>query len=498
MKYLKRYERFVNENVRAVVKNIDKELMIVEKQVLNDFSGSFWDMSLRSKVFTEEEKSFIKENLLSVKVDLVNEGWLSDTLTGVWDKAKEVGGKIWDKVKSKITAIKENIKNLCSGIAEFVKSFFKSIGEGISTKAAAMKEKAKQVFPEKIEEVKKTAKDEELGSELQQLTSTYTHLSSSVKSGLFVKNVDAADDGVIKDAESQVGELESELKAESLNHDILDAFYIYEAEEVEYKVGDKVKYKMKDGGEAEKEIVKVEGDNIFFKDKDGNEFSKPKSDILPGSGSAAGKVWGGFAKWFLDMEEATPPEKGKAVWWIKLILKVVALILSPIVKALEVAVKFVSSNILKGASAVSKYLNGPGVFEFLILGGIVAGIPALITEFSLVSHKMPDPYSHIFEIVSHFLAEAAGFETLITIFGAICTAMTFAQLVTEFKHLFGHGHGEHGEEHGKEGQVETPTKPGAPAKPGTEKPAQTEAETPAKPGTPPAKPGTPPAKPAVA
>ena len=139
MKYLKRYERFVNENVRAVVKNIDKELMIVEKQVLNDFSGSFWDMSLRSKVFTEEEKNFIKENLLSVKVDLVNEGWLSDTLTGVWDKAKEVGGKIWDKVKSKITAIKENIKNLCSGIAEFVKSFFKSIGEGISTKAAAMK-----------------------------------------------------------------------------------------------------------------------------------------------------------------------------------------------------------------------------------------------------------------------------------------------------------------------------------------------------------------------
>jgi plastocyanin len=472
MKYLKRYERFVNENVRVVIKNIDKELMIVEKQVLNDFSGSFWDMSLRSKVFNEEEKNFIKENLLSVKVDLVNEGWLSDTLTGVWDKAKEVGGKIWDKVKSKITAIKENIKNLCTGIADFVKSFFKSIGEGISTKAAAMKEKAKQVFPEKVKAAKETAKDEELGSELQQLTSTYTHLTTSVKSGLFVKNVDATDDGVIKDAESQVGELEAELKAESLNHDILDTFYIYEAEEVEYKVGDKVKYKMKDGGETEKEIVKVEGENIFFKDKEGNEFSKPKSDILGASGSAVGKAWGGFAKWFLDMEEATPPENGKAVWWIKLILKVVALILSPIVKALEVAVKFVSSNILKGASAVSKYLNGPGVFEFLILGGIVAGIPALITEFSLVSHKMPDPYSHIFEIVSHFFAEAAGFETLITIFGAICTAMTFAQLVTEFKHLFGHGHGE---EHGKEGEEH--------AKPGTAPVA----------GTPATKPGTAPA-----
>ena len=337
-----------------------------------------------------------------------------------------------------------------------------------------MKEKAKQVFPEKVKEAKEKAKDEELGTELQQLTSTYTHLSTSIKSGLFVKNVDATDDGVIKDAESQVGELEEELKAESLNHDILGSFYIYEAEEVEYKVGDKVKYKMKDGGETEKEIVKVEGDNIFFNDKDGKEFSKPKSDILgAAAGSVAGKVWGGFAKWFLDMEQATPPEKGKAVWWIKLILKVVALILSPVVKALEVAVKFVSSNILKGASAVSKYLSGPGVFEFLVLGGIVAGIPALIAEFSLVSHKMPDPYAHIFEIISHFLAEAAGFHTLITIFGAICTAMTFAQLVTEFKHLFGHGHGD---EHGKEGEEH--------AKPGTA-PAPV-AGTPAKPGTAPA------------
>ena len=255
MKYLKRYERFVNENVRVVIKNINKELMIVEKQVLNDFSVSFWDMSLRSNAFNEEEKNFIRENLLSVRVDLVNEGWLSDTLTGVWDKAKEVGGKVWDKIKNKITTIKENIKNLCSGIAEFIKSFFKSIGEGITKSATTMKEKAKQVFPEKVKEAKEKAKGEELGTELQQLTSTYTHLSTSIKSGLFVKNVDATDDGVIKDAESQVGELEEELKAESLNHDILGSFYIYEAEEVEYKVGDKVKYKMKDGGEIEKEIV---------------------------------------------------------------------------------------------------------------------------------------------------------------------------------------------------------------------------------------------------
>jgi hypothetical protein len=113
MKYLKRYESFMDKAFNDVNFNIDKNLSIVEKMVLNDFSVNFWDLSLNSSVFTEEEKSFIKENLMSNKVDLVNEGWLGDTLGQVWDKAKEVGGKVWDKVKSKITIIKDNIKNLC-------------------------------------------------------------------------------------------------------------------------------------------------------------------------------------------------------------------------------------------------------------------------------------------------------------------------------------------------------------------------------------------------
>ena len=97
MKYLKRYESFMNQAFDDVNINIDKSLSIVEKQVLNDFSVNFWDLSLNSSVFTEEEKSFIKENLMNNKIDLVNEGWLGDTLGTVWDKAKEVGGKIYDK-----------------------------------------------------------------------------------------------------------------------------------------------------------------------------------------------------------------------------------------------------------------------------------------------------------------------------------------------------------------------------------------------------------------
>jgi len=445
VKYLKRYESFIDAAFKNVNMNIDKGLSIVEKQVLNDFSTNFWYLTLNSSKFTNEEKSFIKENLLNTNVDLVNEGWLGDTLGQVWDKAKEVGGKIWDKVKSKIIIIKNNIKNLVSGIGDFIKNMFKSLGNSIISKSTELKNKIKTEFVTKIKPFMKINKPNptELETEIDQLQVTYTHLKDVIKTGLFVSSINNADDSVIKDAEGQISELESELKEESSNYDILSAFYITEAEEaeVEYKVGDFVKYKLQDGSENTKEIVKIEGDNFFFKDKEGNEFSKKKSDIV---GKATGsKVWTGFAKWFLDMEQSTPPEKGKAVWWLKLVIKIVALILSPVVKGLEVASKFITSNVLNGASHVSKWLNGPGPFSFIILSGIVAGIPALVTEFSLVNHKMPEEWAHIFEIVSHFLSELSGMKVLLTIIGSFCTVMTLYQLIVEYKHLFtGHSNGE--------------------------------------------------------
>ena len=453
MKYLKRYESFMNQAFDDVNINIDKSLSIVEKQVLNDFSVNFWDLSLNSSVFTNEEKKFIKENLMTNKVDLVNEGWLGDTLGTVWDKAKEVGGKIYDKVKSKITIIKDNIKNLVSGIADFIKSLFKSLGNTIATKSKAVYAAVKPKFEStvKMTFAKKKPDPKVLKNEIDQLKVTVEHLKNSIAAGLLTGSIDAADDAVITDAEGQVGELENELKAESQNHDILSAFYITEAEEtkedapVEYKVGDKVIYKSKEGKEIEKEIIKIEGDNFFFKDKEGNEFSKAKTDIVGKAKSLGAKVWGGFSKWFLDMEQSTPPVKGKAVWWIKLILKIIGLVLSPVVKALEIAAKFITSNILKAVSLTSKYLKGPGVFEFLVLGGIVAGLPALITEVSLLGHVVPEPFSKIFEVIAEFLAELSGIDMLLKIIGGFCAAMTFWQLYLEFKHLFG-DHSAHGEE----------------------------------------------------
>ena len=420
MKYLKRYNKFLEKNI----KNIDKHLRIVEKEVLGDFSDSFWEMSLNSSSFSIQEKLFIRDNLVNRKVDLVQESWLKDALT--------FGGKVWDGIKNKVNLIRKNIKDICLGISKFIQSLLKSFSDFTSTKSEELKKLVTKDFPEKVKSALNSKKPdpEELKTEIDQLQSTHDYLKSAVKVGFFTSTVDKVDDSVIKDAESQVNNLESELKKESSNYDILSAFLITEADT--YKVGDVVKFKSKEGDEIEKKIIKIEGDSLFFTTKDGKEYSKNIGDIL----GKVNKAWSGFTSWFLDMEKSTPPQKGKAVWWIKFILKVIALLLSPVVKSLEVVAKLISSNILKGVSMASKYLNGPGVFEFLILGGILAGIPALATEFSLLTHKMPDPYAHIFEIVSNFLAELSGVKSILMVIGAFCTTITLAQLCIEFKHLF--------------------------------------------------------------
>jgi len=183
MKYLKRYEKFINDVINNVDYNINKNITIVEKQVLNDFSVSFWDLSLNSSIFTEEEKCFIKENLMSVKVNLINEGWLSDQLVGVWNKAKEKGGEILNKIKNKIIIIKNYLVKLITDISKFIISMFNSIGKTILTKSNELKEKNKdnfeQIVKSKFNENKPD--NDKLNNEVKQLKSTIEYITSSLK-----------------------------------------------------------------------------------------------------------------------------------------------------------------------------------------------------------------------------------------------------------------------------------------------------------------------------
>lgn len=436
MKYLNRYNEFFKSYINKSVNDIDNRLSVIESKILNDFEKDFWHLSMKSKVFNNEEKYFISENLMTSKVDLINEGWLSDTLGNVWDKAKEKGGKILDKIKSKITIIKDNIKNLVKGISDFVKSLLSSISSNVNNKITELKNKTKDKFADTFKNLlnKNQHTDEEVKSELKQLTDSYKFIADKMKSDLFGSNIDSNLNKVEMDAESQVGEIETEMKNESA--DILMSFY-YE----NFNAGDLVEYKSKDGSTQKKNIERIDGDKIYFIDKEGNEFYKLTSDIITDEEHKESKgVWAGFSKWVLDMEQSTPPVEGKAVWWIKLILKIITTILSPVVKGLEVAAKAITSNLMKGVSTAIKWMGGPGVYDFLILSAVLVGIGALATELSLVTHGMKEEWAHIFEIVSHFLSEMAGIKVLTTVFGSVCTFMTFYQLIEESKHLIFGGH----------------------------------------------------------
>ena len=49
-------------NYKSFVKDIHKQVPIIEKQIFSDFSNSIWDMSLRSSIFTNGEKELVLEN----------------------------------------------------------------------------------------------------------------------------------------------------------------------------------------------------------------------------------------------------------------------------------------------------------------------------------------------------------------------------------------------------------------------------------------------------
>ena len=120
-------------NYKSFVKDIHKQVPIIEKQIFSDFSNSIWDMSLRSSIFTNGEKEFIKENLISYKIDLLKEEFgIKDFFQKVYDNGKKAGGKLFSTIKEKLLKIKEGMKSLISGVVKFFESIIKNLFKKIS------------------------------------------------------------------------------------------------------------------------------------------------------------------------------------------------------------------------------------------------------------------------------------------------------------------------------------------------------------------------------
>lgn len=424
-------------NYKSFIKEIHKQVPIIEKQIFSDFSNSIWDMSLRSSIFTTDEKEFIKENLISYKIDLLKEEFgIKDFFQTVYDNGKKVGGKLFSAIKEKLLKIKEGMKSLISGVVKFFESIIKNLFNISQRNVKNITTQFKSPIDKKIVELitQKKIDKEDLKSDLGNVKETTEFLKGKFVSS-FNKEVETIDDKVISDAEKEVANIEDELKLESF--DILKTFYSVNED---FKVGDMVSYTRDNGEKAQKEIVKIDGETITFKDKEGNEFTK-KSDEVKAVDKVSTKIvdakdW--FMKWFLDMKQTSPPEEGKTKWWMKLILKVIMLLLSPMKMLLKTTINFISKNALKGLSNFVKSLNGPGLFEFTTLGAILVGIPNLIdaptkiifTQFG--ASQLEEPWDLVFKLLSKLILDISGMDMVIKVFGVVCLILAVEGIISSY------------------------------------------------------------------
>jgi hypothetical protein len=424
-------------NYKSFVKDIHKQVPIIEKQIFSDFSNSIWDMSLRSSIFTNDEKEFIKENLISYKIDLLKEEFgIKDFFQSVYDNGKKAGGKLFSTIKEKLLKIKEGMKSLISGVVKFFEAIIKNLFNISQKNVKNITTQFKSPIDKKLVELitQKKIDKEDLKSDLGDVKQTTEFLKGKFVSS-FNKQVETIDDKVISDAEKEVANIEDELKLESF--DILKTFYSVNED---FKVGDMVSYTRDNGEKAQKEIVKVDGETITFKDKEGNEFTK-KSDEIKAVNKVSSKIvdakdW--FMKWFLDMKQTSPPEEGKTKWWIKLILKVIMLLLSPMKILLKTTIDFISKNALKGLSNFVKSLNGPGLFEFTALGAILIGIPNLIsapekiifTQFG--ASQLEEPWDLVFKLLSGLILGISGMDMVVKVFGVICLILAVEGIISSY------------------------------------------------------------------
>ena len=420
MKYVKGYSKFVKESKKQIKKNA----IIVEKQLLNDFSKGFWDLCVKSSIFTNEEKVFITENLSTSDVKLNEEWeWLDKAVTF----AKDKGGKILDTIKSRIEKLKAGIKQFIASMVEMAKNLWASMITGVKKLAGELSDKHKEKVKVLIDE----APEKEKMDELNQLKSTVQHwglISATVAEITQAK------------ASTTVANLFTKAQADAEQQSINN---LKEAEALEesifFGVEDDILVHFYNINEAEEVAAKEEGNT-----------EQKKS------------VWDWILN-FLGQEGLDPEVKGgkKLLWWGKFFLKVLGLIFSPLVKLLEGLLKWKGNKILQGVSWLTNQTGGPGVYKFVVMGGIVAGLIGIVLEGALLNHiEFPGSGAMHSTVswVSHSLAHAGElvgwYKTISYALTFFCLALTIVEVAKEIGHLAHAAKSDHGAKPGA--TTETP------------------------------------------
>ncbi len=394
MKWIKEYSKFLKESKLQV----EEQSLIIEKQIMHDLSKDFWNLCLKSEVFTIDEKEYISKNLSTIEVKL-NEEW--EWLDKAVNYAKEKGDKFIKIIKGRIEKLKAGIKNFIKSMVEMAKNLLTSFFSA-ANKYAQKLSKSSKTKVEQVLEKNKVPEDE-----WSQLKLTLEHwgllakdkVNSAAAAYSSAKNLFI---NVQSSAEKQSIENLNQINFSEVEEDVLIHFYNF----------DKI-------NEAE------DAQNVQNKE----------------AGSTT--VWSWLLK-FLGQEKLDPDVKigKKLFWWGKFFLKVLGFILSPLTKLLESLIKFSGNKILKGISHLTKQMSGPGVFEFVVLGGIVAGLVGIAAEAALLSHLEFPGNQELHQVVSWIAhaVEAAGdlagwYKIITTTLTTFCLVMTVWHVYEEIKHL---------------------------------------------------------------
>ena len=373
--------------MKESVKSINKESILLERKLLGDFSSNFWTLCLNSNVFTLEEKQLIKSDYINESINLIKEEWkfLNKAADYFSDKSKEIR----DKFVSKVKAIKDSISSFVKSIKDFAKKFFFMLLDGAKQEARKVYEKQKNRFTQKM----KTLDQKEMSKEKKNLVETFTwwgYMTSGVDEiipipkisngfSLISNKMDSFESNIESEVSNNIIEAEKELEGStnesiesiinSTNEDILSSFYrIHLIKEQEEK----------------KEEGKKEG------------------------------VIQSCISWllgFLEVEKLDPEVKTgkKLLWWGKLFLKILQACLNPIIIVIE---KVVVKNALSAVSWVTKQFNGPGKYDFVVLGGLAAALFGVVADFGLIfpiDHPLVKLLGFAKSWLAHSLEFAGGF-----------------------------------------------------------------------------------------
>jgi len=400
MRHIHTYKGFIKESIKA----IDKQTLIIEKQLYKHFSSNFWRLCNNSTVFTIEEKKLINNHLIQERVDLLKEEWkfLDKAVDYFKDKSKEIK----DKFTAKLKDIKDSIGSFVTSVKEFAKKIFFALVDGVRSKANEVFKQHKDKFEEKIKALDKLKLNEEK-KKLIETFSWWGYLSKGVDDLLKAKPI--PNSAASKSISSKIDSTQSNVESETQKN-ISDA----EKEMEEVK------------NESFESILNSTNDDVllsFYLLKEQEEVKEGKIDSCI--------TW--LLK-FLEVEKLDPEVKTgkKLLWWGKLFLKILQACLNPIVIFVE---KVIVKNALTATSWFTQWLGGPGPYEFVLLGGVAAGLFGVIADFGLI-FPTDNPFIQSLGFVkswlSHALENAGGFfpayETIKTFLKLFCLAMAMFHL----------------------------------------------------------------------